>query len=91
MRGRRSPAETVGLWSEDDRPGLPGERELQPVHFQMIFDLVDSLQPAYRLLRHLLLVVRIHNSPQHHATLLGLEAELPLPEVWIFFDGRGNE
>src|SRR5665213_2146403 len=54
---------------------------LQPGDFQVVFDLLDAVDPAKNFLRHLFVVIRADRAAEHHASLLGLEAQIARLEV----------
>ena len=74
--------------ASSDRSPAPG---LNPVDFQLIFDVVDSLQPTKGFLRHLLLIVGADRPAQNDASLLRFKTKIASLQVWAPLDGRGNQ
>jgi hypothetical protein len=60
---------------------------LHPIHFQVILDMVDSLESPQSFLRHLLLIIRADRSPQDDSAFLRLEAEIAPLQVRVTLDG----
>ncbi len=62
-----------------------------PVHFQVILDRVNALQPPHGFLGQLLLVIRIDYATQDDVPTLGFEMDFSPLQVGVVRDGGGNQ